>query len=207
MPADSSCPDGQPHVWKVPTTPDPKSGLYPSECSRCHHKKDFSSRLTDTKYNAGPQHGLNGRPDNHRHKPTVKGKNKTPQVTRRSSRRKSHGFPDREVMKAREQEYLSRKLEIIDTYITKGSAYGTAKKLNIPESSLRQLLKRWDDDVQKYIEEQNAPPGTLFSRGEIVGLSIEGGHVFASIKVDNQESRKGNLRLGIVEIRCPEMAQ
>lgn len=108
-------------------------------------------------------------------------------------------------MKAREQEYLKRKPEIIAAYIEKGSAYGAAKVLKIPESSLRQLLKRWDSDVMKAIEEQNAPPGTLFSKGEIVSLNSAGDHVFASIKVDNMESRKGNLHLGTVEIRCPEV--
>lgn len=109
-------------------------------------------------------------------------------------------------MRAREQEYLSRKPEIIASYVAKGSAYGAAKQLGIPESSLRQLLKRWDTDVKKYIKEQNAPPGTIFSKGEIISLNVYGDHVLASIKVDPLESRKGNLRLGTVEMRCPESA-
>lgn len=206
MPSDTTCPDGQPHVWKCPTYPDDTSGLYPSECSRCHQKKDFTSKISDVAYNSGPQHGLNGKPDKHQHKPGNKTKPKKNNPPGKNPRRKSHGFPDRDVMKAREQEYLSRKSEIIVTYLAKGSAYGTAKKLGIPESSLRQLLKRWNEDIEEARKQQNAPPGTFFSRGEVVGLNSNGQYVYASIKIDNMESKKGNLRLGLVEIRCPESA-
>lgn len=187
MPSESTCPDGQPHVWKIPTFPGLQKDIYPSECSRCHQKKDLTSKV-ESKYSQGP--GLFRKHD----KPK----------TQTAAKRKSRGFLDREVMKAREQEYLSRKVEIITAYLSKGSAYGAAKQLKIPESSLRQLLKRWDNDVREFKARLDAAPGTFYTQAEITSIFSYGDFVMVQVKISSIESQAAKLRLGTVEIRYPE---
>lgn len=129
--------------------------------------------------------------------------------------------------KAKSQEYLSRKDEIITAYIESPSLYAAAKVLGIPQSSFKQQIKKWRDeieairakkveipaDTQSQSQKENGLPELVarqlaelrqliegnFIRGEVVSVNQLNDRVDATVKfkMDNVV----NVRLGAVEMR------